>query len=78
MLPVEVTVSRKTSMPGDQAETGLTLKKVIELEWEESKWDWSRFFAEGLRFAIAFAVALADCCRAASSRSGNWIWFRLR
>lgn len=58
-LSVEVTVSRKTSSPGDQAVAGPTLKNEIELEPDESKWDWSRFFAEALRFAIAFGVALA-------------------
>jgi hypothetical protein len=58
-LSVEVTVNRKTSLPSDQAVAGPALKNVIELEREESKWDWSRFFAEALRFAIAFGVALA-------------------
>ena len=58
-LSVEVTVNRKTSLPGDQTVAGPTLKNVIELQRGESKWDWSRFFAELLRFAIAFGVALA-------------------
>jgi hypothetical protein len=58
-LSVNVTVNRKTPLPGGQAIAGPTLKNVIELEREGSKWDWSRFFAELLRFAIAFGVALA-------------------
>jgi hypothetical protein len=35
------------------------LKGSIELEPEESRFDFARLTAEGLRFAIAFGVALA-------------------
>ena len=58
-LPVEVTVNKRTSLPGEQVTPGPTLKGSIELEPEESRFDFARFTAEALRFAIAFGVALA-------------------
>lgn len=68
-LPVEVTVNRRTAptaaagvpvvpVAGPGA-TGLTLKGSIAIDPEEAKFDWSRLFAEALRFLIAFGVALA-------------------
>jgi hypothetical protein len=58
-LPVEVTVNKRTSLPGEPVTPGPTLKGSIELEPEESRFDFARLTAEGLRFAIAFGVALA-------------------
>jgi hypothetical protein len=68
-LPVEVTVNRRTALPAVAGvpavpaavpgETGWTLKGSIAIDPEEAKFDWSRLFAETLRFGIAFGVALA-------------------
>lgn len=58
-LSVEVTVNPRTSLPGNQTVAGPTLKSEIALESAESNRDSSRIFAEALRFAIAFGVALA-------------------
>ena len=59
LLHVEVTVNMRTTLPGEEAISGPKLKGDIELEPEESRWDFARLLAETLRFAIAFGVALA-------------------